>query len=41
MLNAFFCEVGPSMVGSDVTENLSDFTLLGWHKKASAWLKFG
>ena len=40
-LNASFCDVGgPSMVGSDATENCSNFTLLDWPRKVSARLKF-
>ena len=38
-LGASFCDVGgPTMVGSDATENLSHFTPLDWPKKASAKL---
>ena len=39
--NASFCDVGgPTMVGSDATENVSNFTPLDWPGEASARLKF-
>ena len=39
--NASSCDVGgPTMVGSDATENVSNFAPLDWPRKASARLKF-
>ena len=39
--NDSFCDIaGPTLVGSDVAENFSNFTPLDWPRKASARLKF-
>ena len=39
--NVSFCDVArPTMVGSNATENVSNFTPLDWPRKASTRLKF-
>ena len=38
--NASFCDIGgPTVVGSDATENFFNFIPLDWPRKASARLK--